>query len=80
VGTATFADPRAGADVLAGLTRWCAAEGVRRIGDVVGAVRGQAPPPDQPPPREQEPVEGSAVEQAPVEQAPVEHERIEERR
>ncbi len=69
VGTATFADPRAGADVLAGLTRWCASEGVRRIGDVVGAVHGQAPPPDQLP-----------VEGAPVEQAPVEHERIEERR
>ncbi len=38
VGTATFADPRAPALVLAGLRAWCRRQGVRRIGDVVGAV------------------------------------------
>jgi dihydroorotate dehydrogenase (NAD+) catalytic subunit len=69
VGTATFADPRAGADVLAGLTRWCASQGVRGIGEVVGGVHGHAPPPGPAP-----------VERAPVEQAPVEQGRIEERR
>jgi dihydroorotate dehydrogenase (NAD+) catalytic subunit len=69
VGTATFADPRAGADVLAGLTRWCASQGVREIGEVVGGVHGHAPPPGPAP-----------VERAPVEQARVEQGRIEERR
>ena len=38
VGTATFADPRAGADVLAGLRRWCVEQGVRTVAEVVGAV------------------------------------------
>ena len=38
VGTATFADPRAAAGVLAGLTRWCSDQGERRSADVVGAV------------------------------------------
>ena len=42
VGTATFADPRAGAHVLAGLARWCDAQGVRHLGEVVGAVHGGA--------------------------------------
>lgn len=56
VGTATFADPRAGADVLAGLARWCASTGVHHVGDVVGAVHrtggpdvGHAPSHEQPP-------------------------------
>lgn len=38
VGTATFADPRAAAAVLAGLERWCGAQAVRAVADVVGAV------------------------------------------
>lgn len=38
VGTATFADPRAPARVLAELTAWCRRSGVTRIADVVGAV------------------------------------------
>ena len=38
VGTATFADPRAGATVLAGLRVWCSEQQVAAVGDVVGAV------------------------------------------
>ena len=38
VGTATFAEPRAGAHVLAGLARWCDEQGVRHVVEVVGAV------------------------------------------
>lgn len=38
VGTATFADPRAGAHVLAGLRRWCAEQQLGSIAEVVGAV------------------------------------------
>ena len=38
VGTATFADPRAAAAVLAGLRAWSAEQGVRALADVVGAV------------------------------------------
>jgi dihydroorotate dehydrogenase (NAD+) catalytic subunit len=40
VGTATFADPRAPARVLAELRAWTARQGVRTIGEVVGAVEG----------------------------------------
>ena len=36
VGTANFADPRAGATVLAGLERWCASHRVAAVADVVG--------------------------------------------
>ena len=36
VGTATFADPRAPARVLAGLERWCRAHGVSRLAELVG--------------------------------------------
>ncbi len=38
VGTATFADPRAPALVLAGLGHWCRRHGVRRLGELVGAA------------------------------------------
>ncbi|MEX2659407.1 MAG: dihydroorotate dehydrogenase [Acidimicrobiales bacterium] len=38
VGTATFADPRAAAAVLAGLERWCGTQAVRAVADIVGAV------------------------------------------
>jgi dihydroorotate dehydrogenase (NAD+) catalytic subunit len=38
VGTATFADPRAAARVLAGLERWFARQHVGSVADVVGAV------------------------------------------
>ena len=38
VGTATFADPRAPAKVLAGLARWCADRGVRSVGELIGAA------------------------------------------
>lgn len=38
VGTATFADPRAPARVLAGLEKWCRREGVARISDLIGAA------------------------------------------
>ncbi len=43
VGTATFADPRAAAAVLAGLARWCATEHVAAVADLVGAVHGRGP-------------------------------------
>jgi dihydroorotate dehydrogenase (NAD+) catalytic subunit len=39
VGTATFADPRAPARVLAELERWCRRHGVARAADLVGRVR-----------------------------------------
>lgn len=37
VGTATFADPRAPARVLAQLERWCRGQNVRRVVDLIGA-------------------------------------------
>jgi dihydroorotate dehydrogenase (NAD+) catalytic subunit len=39
VGTATFADPRAPALVLAGLERWLDQQGERRVNDVIGAIQ-----------------------------------------
>jgi dihydroorotate dehydrogenase (NAD+) catalytic subunit len=39
VGTATFADPRAPAKVLAGLRRWLEHEGASCVTDVIGTVR-----------------------------------------
>ncbi|HEX2118989.1 MAG TPA: dihydroorotate dehydrogenase [Acidimicrobiales bacterium] len=39
VGTATFADPRAPARVLAGFERWCRRHGVARAADLVGRAR-----------------------------------------
>ncbi len=39
VGTATFADPRAPATVLAGLERWCRRHDVTRVADLVGRAR-----------------------------------------
>ncbi len=39
VGTATFADPRAPARILAGLERWCRGHGVARVADLVGRAR-----------------------------------------
>jgi dihydroorotate dehydrogenase (NAD+) catalytic subunit len=42
VGTATFADPRAPAKVLAGLRRWCQTHDVTRVSDLVGSIhRGE---------------------------------------
>jgi dihydroorotate dehydrogenase (NAD+) catalytic subunit len=38
VGTATFADPRAPAEVLADLRRWCRRHDVPRTADLVGAI------------------------------------------
>ena len=38
VGTATFADPRAPAKVLRGLTRWCAAQGIGSVEELIGAA------------------------------------------
>ena len=38
VGTATFADPRAPAKVLRELARWCAAHGVIRLDELIGAA------------------------------------------
>jgi len=40
VGTATFADPRAPARVLAELRAWCAQRGVQRIDELIGAAHG----------------------------------------
>ena len=40
VGTATFADPRAPANVLRELARWCASHGVSRVDDLIGAAHG----------------------------------------
>jgi dihydroorotate dehydrogenase (NAD+) catalytic subunit len=40
VGTATFADPRAPALVLAGLVRWCRRHGVSQLGDLIGRAHG----------------------------------------
>jgi dihydroorotate dehydrogenase (NAD+) catalytic subunit len=42
VGTATFADPRAPARVLADFDRWCRGHGVARAADLVGRVRGDS--------------------------------------
>ena len=38
VGTATFADPRAAAHVLAGMRRWCADANIARVADLIGAA------------------------------------------
>ncbi|HTN99213.1 MAG TPA: dihydroorotate dehydrogenase, partial [Microthrixaceae bacterium] len=38
VGTATFANPRAVIAVLEGLRTWCAAHGVTKVADLVGAL------------------------------------------
>jgi dihydroorotate dehydrogenase (NAD+) catalytic subunit len=38
VGTATFADPRAPATVLAGLIDWCGRHRVRGVADLIGGV------------------------------------------
>jgi dihydroorotate dehydrogenase (NAD+) catalytic subunit len=40
VGTATFADPRASALVLADLVDWCRRHGVTRVADLVGGAHG----------------------------------------
>jgi dihydroorotate dehydrogenase (NAD+) catalytic subunit len=39
VGTATFADPRAPARILAEVERWCRRHGVARVADLVGRAR-----------------------------------------
>jgi dihydroorotate dehydrogenase (NAD+) catalytic subunit len=41
VGTATFADPRAPARVLAELTQWCRQSHVERLSDLVGRAHGR---------------------------------------
>jgi dihydroorotate dehydrogenase (NAD+) catalytic subunit len=41
VGTATFADPRAPAIVLAGLIDWCSRHHVRSVADLIGGVHDQ---------------------------------------
>ncbi len=38
VGTASFMNPRAAADVAAGIRTWCEEEGVNDIGELVGAI------------------------------------------
>jgi dihydroorotate dehydrogenase (NAD+) catalytic subunit len=43
VGTASFADPRAPAKVLAQVERWCDAHGVTRLQDLVGAAQRRVP-------------------------------------
>ncbi len=40
VGTATFADPRAPAWVLAGVVRWCEEHQVARLAELIGAAGG----------------------------------------
>jgi dihydroorotate dehydrogenase (NAD+) catalytic subunit len=42
VGTATFADPRATATVLAELRRWCERHHVASVADLIGSVHGTA--------------------------------------
>ncbi|MBA2529228.1 MAG: dihydroorotate dehydrogenase [Euzebyales bacterium] len=39
VGTATFANPMAGLELVEGLPRWCAQRGVRAVAELRGAVR-----------------------------------------
>lgn len=41
VGTASFHDPRACASVLEALQQWCAANGVARVRDLIGAAHGR---------------------------------------
>ena len=48
VGTATLREPRAAAQVLAGLARWCRWHGVERARSLVGAVHTQARAGEQP--------------------------------
>ena len=38
VGTASFANPRALLDVIEGVERWCGANGVSDVNDVIGAA------------------------------------------
>ncbi len=40
VGTATFADPRAPAKVLAGLASWCEQQGVETLEEIIGVAHG----------------------------------------
>ena len=42
VGTASFADPKAAARILAELIRWCRRHHVHRIAELTGAVHGTA--------------------------------------
>jgi dihydroorotate dehydrogenase (NAD+) catalytic subunit len=46
VGTATFREPRAPAQVLAGLSRWCRWHGVARVRNLVAAVHSSSSSPD----------------------------------
>ena len=40
VGTATFGDPRAPARILRELSAWCRRQGVRNVGELIGAAHG----------------------------------------
>jgi dihydroorotate dehydrogenase (NAD+) catalytic subunit len=42
MGTATFADRRAAAAVVADLARWCVDRDVRRVADLIGGAHGHA--------------------------------------
>jgi dihydroorotate dehydrogenase (NAD+) catalytic subunit len=42
VGTATFADPRAGARVLDGVVRWCRDHGITRVAELRGAAHDRS--------------------------------------
>lgn len=42
VGTATFADPRAPARILAELEHWCRDHGVSRLAELVGRAHGRS--------------------------------------
>lgn len=44
VGTATFANPLAPVEVLEGIERWCEANGVSDVNEIVGAARAQPRP------------------------------------
>jgi dihydroorotate dehydrogenase (NAD+) catalytic subunit len=45
VGTANFVRPRATMEILEGLEAFCAREGIKKLGELVGSLRG-APPPE----------------------------------
>jgi dihydroorotate dehydrogenase (NAD+) catalytic subunit len=48
VGTATFTNPRAPLDVLEGLERWLAREGIDDVRSIIGAARTSPPPVHRP--------------------------------
>jgi hypothetical protein len=71
VGTATFREPRAPAQVLAGLTRWCRWHDVPRVRSLVAAVhQGAANAATAAGPFEPGPTETGLTETAPTETGP----------